>query len=250
MKQKLTTFAPIKKETYMEYSVYCDETCHLENDGIRPMALGAVWCPTESKNEIFKRLREIKVEHGLKPTCELKWNAVSNSKLNYYIDVLNYFFDNKDIHFRTVIVPDKSVINISEAKMSHDSLYYKLYFDLLKTIIEPKSSYSIFLDMKDTRSQDKVEKLQEHLRASKYDFNRNVVRRLQQVRSHEVELVELADFLVGAICYAHRGLNTSQAKLAIIEKMRERSGYTLLQNTLYKEDKMNIFIWKSTIEQK
>jgi len=34
------------------------------------------------------------------------------------------------------------------------------------------------------------------------------------------------------------------AKLAIIEKIRERSGYNLLQNTLYKEDKMNIFIKK------
>ena len=44
----------------------------------------------------------------------------------------------------------------------------------------------------------------------------------------------LADFLVGAICYVHRGLQTSKAKLAIIEKITERSGYNLLQNTLYK----------------
>ena len=71
-----------------------------------------------------------------------------------------------------------------------------------------------------------------------------MVKRIQQVRSHEIELVGLADFLVGANCYVHRGLQTSTAKLAIIEKIRERSGYNLLQNTLYKEDKMNIFIKK------
>ena len=128
--------------------------------------------------------------------------------------------------------------------MSHDSLYYKLYFDLLKTIIEPKSSYYIYLDIKDTKSQDKVENLHAHLNQTHYDFDRNMVKRIQQVRSHEIELVGLADFLVGAICYVHRGLQTSTAKLAIIEKIRERSGYNLLQNTLYKEDKMNIFIWK------
>ena len=240
----MITFAERNTENDMEYTVYCDETCHLEHDNIKPMALGAVWCPKEAKDEIFKRLREIKIEHGLKPTCELKWNAVSSAKLAYYIDVINYFFDNQDLHFRTVIVPDKSVLNLSEAKMSHDSLYYKLYFDLLKTIIEPKSSYYIYLDIKDTKSQDKVENLQTHLNQSHYDFDRNMVKRIQQVRSHEIELVGLADFLVGAICYVHRGLQTSTAKLAIIEKIRERSGYNLLQNTLYKEDKMNIFIWK------
>ena len=109
----MITFAERNTENDMEYTVYCDETCHLEHDNIKPMALGAVWCPKEAKDEIFKRLREIKIEHGLKPTCELKWNAVSSAKLAYYIDVINYFFDNKDLHFRTVIVPDKSVLNLS-----------------------------------------------------------------------------------------------------------------------------------------
>ncbi len=230
----------------MEYSIYCDETCHLEHDDIRPMALGAVWCPTESKAEIFKRLREIKVEHGLKPTCELKWNAISPAKLDYYMDVLNYFFDNKDIHFRTVVIPDKSVLNRLGA--SHDSMYYKLYFDLLKTIIDPKVSYEVYLDIKDTRGQKKVNRLKSHLNESLYDFDRDVVRKIQQVRSHEVELVELADFLVGAVCYAHRGLTGSKAKLALIEKMKERSGYNLLQSTLYKEEKVNIYIWKARNE--
>lgn len=33
-----------------------------------------------------------------------------------------------------------------------------------------------------------------------------MIRKIQQVRSHEVELIELADFLIGAVAYAHRGL--------------------------------------------
>ena len=47
-------------------------------DGIKPMLLGCVWCEEQKKDAIFKRLRTIKVKYGLKPTCELKWNAVSS----------------------------------------------------------------------------------------------------------------------------------------------------------------------------
>lgn len=229
----------------MEYCVYSDESCHLEHQKeIKPMVLGAVWCPKMEKNEIFKRLKEIKVKHGLSSVCELKWNAVSPSMLSYYEDVVNYFFDNSNLHFRALIVPDKTLLRHQDFNQTHDEFYYKMYFDLLKTIFDPKSSYEIYLDIKDTRGQKKVERLQNVLCNNAYDFNKRVVKKIQQVRSHEVELVQLADFLLGAICYVHRGLRTSESKLRIIELIKERSGYSLLKTTLYKEDKMNIFIWK------
>lgn len=229
----------------MEYCVYSDESCHLEHQKeIKPMVLGAVWCPKMEKDEIFKRLKEIKVKHGLSSVCELKWNAVSPSMLSYYEDVVNYFFDNSNLHFRALIVPDKTLLRHQDFNQTHDEFYYKMYFDLLKTIFDPKSSYEIYLDIKDTRGQKKVERLQNVLCNNAYDFNKRVVKKIQQVRSHEVELVQLADFLLGAICYVHRGLRTSESKLRIIELIKERSGYSLLKTTLYKEDKMNIFIWK------
>lgn len=229
----------------MEYCVYSDESCHLEHQrDIKPMVLGAVWCPKMEKDEIFKRLKEIKIKHRLSSICELKWNAVSPSMLDYYEDVVNYFFDNSNLHFRALVVPDKTSLRHQDFNQTHDEFYYKMYFDLLKTIFDPKSSYEIYLDIKDTRGQKKVERLQNVLCNNAYDFNKKVVRKIQQVRSHEVELVQLADFLLGAICYVHRGLQTSESKLRIINLIKERSGYSLLKTTLYKEDKMNIFIWK------
>lgn len=233
----------------MEYCVYCDESCHLEHDNIKPMVLGAVWCPKSEKDEIFERLREIKVKHGLHSTCELKWNAVSPSKSGYYEDVIDYFFDNSNLHFRALVVPDKTELRHQDFKQTHDSFYYKMYFDLLKIIFEPKSSYDIFVDIKDTQGQKKIEKLRTVLCNNAYDFDKKVVRKLQQVRSHEVELIQLADFLIGAVCYVHRGLNTSATKLEMIEQIRRRSGYSLLKNTLYKEDKVNIFVWKSNFRK-
>ena len=35
-----------------EYNVYCDESCHLENDNINVMTLGAVWGAKDGLKEI------------------------------------------------------------------------------------------------------------------------------------------------------------------------------------------------------
>ena len=228
----------------MLYNIYCDESCHLENDNQKSMALGAIWCPIEKKDIIFQRLREIKIEHGLKANNELKWNKVSMSKYPYYLDVLNYFFDNSDLHFRVLVIPDKSELDHQKFNQDHDQFYYKMYFDLLKTIFTPSYSYNIFIDIKDTQGNNKVAKLHEVLCNSQYDFSKKTIQKVQQVRSHEVELIELCDFFTGALSYFHRGLKSSEAKLNIIEKIKERSGYSLTRSTLYKEDKFNIFIWK------
>lgn len=107
----------------------------------------------------------------------MKWNAVSPSKFAYYKDVMNYFFDNQDLHFRVLIVKDKSELNHAAFHQTHDSFYYKMYFDMLKTILEPTSSYNVYIDIKDTRGQDKVDRLQEYLRNSKYDFDRSVIKK-------------------------------------------------------------------------
>ncbi|HBL11899.1 MAG TPA: DUF3800 domain-containing protein, partial [Cyanobacteria bacterium UBA11162] len=42
------------------FNVYCDESCHLENDHQLVMVLGAIWCPLDKVQEIAIRLREIK----------------------------------------------------------------------------------------------------------------------------------------------------------------------------------------------
>ncbi len=47
------------------FNIYCDESCHLENDRQKAMVLGAVWCPTEKAREIAEQLREIKKRHGM-----------------------------------------------------------------------------------------------------------------------------------------------------------------------------------------
>jgi hypothetical protein len=72
-----------------------------------------------------------------------------------------------------------------------------------------------------------------------------IIKKIQQVQSHEVELLQITDLLTGAIGYLHRGLNQNSAKVKLIDRIKTRSGYSLMKSTLYKEDKMNIFLWKA-----
>ena len=138
----------------------------------------------------------------------------------------------------------KDIIDHKKFNQTHDDFYYKMYFDLIKVILEPSNSYNIYIDIKDTQSQEKVDKLKEVLRSSHYDYDKKIIKNLQQIKSHEVELLPLADLLIGAVGYLHRGLNSNAAKVSIIKRIQERSGYSLLNSTLYKEMKTNIFIWK------
>ncbi|MCK6600344.1 MAG: DUF3800 domain-containing protein [Bacteroidetes bacterium] len=238
-------------------NIYCDESCHLENDNQSVMVLGAVYCLASKKDEIFARLSEMKAKHRLYPKhkkdsrqnrtiYETKWNKVSENKLGFYLELLDFFFDDDDLSFRVLVVPNKKSLDHEAFGHNHDTFYYKMYFSMLKTILNPDFAHNVFIDIKDTRSKEKVHKLEQVLRNDKYDFSKEIIKKVQQVKSHEVELVQLADFLTGAMSYVHRGLSGSKAKNELIEYIRHRSRYSLMKSTLIKEKKFNIFIWSPT----
>ncbi|MCL6613095.1 MAG: DUF3800 domain-containing protein [Firmicutes bacterium] len=225
------------------YNVYCDESCHLENDHQTAMVLGALWCPVGKVKAITGRLREIKARHGVRPGFEVKWTKVSPAKVQMYTDLIDYFFDESDLHFRALIVPNKCVLRHDAFGQDHDTFYYKMYFDLLKVILSPKDHYRIYIDIKDTKSNKKIEKLQEVLCNNLYDFSRKIIERIQTVRSHEIELLQLTDLLIGAVSSANRGSGGSEAKRKLVMQMKRRSGYSLTRTTLLREEKVNLFRW-------
>jgi Protein of unknown function (DUF3800) len=229
------------------YNIYCDESCHLEHDHQKVMVLGGVWCPLEKVREISLRLREIKQRHGMKPEFEAKWTKISPAKKALYLDLIDYFFDDDDLHFRALIVPDKTILMHDEFGQDHDTWYYKMYFDMLKVLLSPASSYRIYLDIKDTRSAEKVAKLHEALCNNIYDFQREIIERVQTVRSHEVEILQLADLLIGAVSYENRGLEGNAGKEALVARIKERSNYSLTRTTLYREEKFNLFAWHPSV---
>lgn len=225
------------------FNVYCDESCHLEHDGKPIMVLGAVWCPLDRAAEISRQLEDIKKRHGLIPRFEIKWTKVSGARPEPYLDFLDYFFAEKDLHFRALIAP-KQALRHDDFGQSHDEWYYKMYFDMLKVIFSPHARYRVYLDIKDTRGGAKVAKLHDVLCNNMYDFSREIIERVQIIRSEESEIIQLADLLIGAVSYVNRGQTGNRGKMLLVNRIRERSGYSLTRTTLFREEKVNLFRWQ------
>ncbi|MCG3178434.1 MAG: hypothetical protein BIFFINMI_00761 [Phycisphaerae bacterium] len=226
------------------FNVYCDESCHLEGDKSNVMVIGAVWCLADRVPEISERLVSLRRSHGLSPWRECKWTKVSKAKLDYYLDLVDYFFDNDGLHFRGVVVQNKKQLDHDAWAQSHDDWYYKMFFHLLSVILDPREQYRIYLDYKDSYTWQKGQKLAKFLRAAKYDKAGTMVERIQPVRSHESALIQLTDLLIGAIGYLNRELKTSAAKIAVIKRIQSRSGYSLIRSTTLGERKFNLLAWQ------
>jgi len=223
-------------------SIYCDESCHMEHDHQPVMLFGAVWCPQEETRQHIEALRALKERHQTRG--ELKWTKVSRSRESFFLDAVDFFFSSAHLNFRCVVVENKAKLDHGYYNQgSHDSFYYKMYFYLLRHIISEKNQYDIYLDIKDTRSQIKIDHLKEVLSNNLLDFDRKVIRRMQHVRSKETELLQIADFLMGAIAYKHRSLTTNETKLKLINRICQLSGRSLLTSTPPWEEKFNLFVF-------
>jgi hypothetical protein len=122
-----------------------------------------------------------------------------------------------------------------------------MYFDMLKVIFNPESKYRIYLDIKDTRSVDKRDKLHDVLCNNILDFNREIIERVQAVRSEEVEILQLADLLIGAVSYRNRQETGNVGKVDLVQRMQQRSGLNLTQTTLPLASKVNLFKWHASV---
>lgn len=171
-----------------------------------------------------------------------------SSQEQFYLETIDFFFNNADLHFRGLIVPDKTKLNHAGYSQTHDDWYYKMFFSLLKAIIEPSNNYHIYLDYKDTRGNEKITKLREILATAKYDFQRTIIEKIQLIRSHESELMQLTDLLIGALSYVNRELSGNRGKEELIARIIEKSGYSLRKTTLLRENKLNLFVWTPSEE--
>ena len=226
------------------FNIYCDESCHLENDGEPAMVLGALWCPKQKASEFNSAVAKIKKKHKLSRFFEIKWTKVSTGKIDFYKELIDYFCDVDNLNFRAWVIPDKTILEHRKHNQSHDDWYYKMYFYLLRNIISSGNKYHIYLDIKDTRGSEKLEQLHKVLTSAHYDFNREMVTKMQHVHSHDIGLLQLADLLIGLISYKARNLSGSPAKAEIVEYLKIKSGRNLEQSTLPTEMKFNLCFWK------
>ena len=226
------------------FNVYCDESCHLENDNQKYMVLGGIKSSKVNRTRIVNEINNIKEKYNISVFTEIKWNKVSNSKLEYYKELVKYFFENNDLMFRAIVI-DKSQINHKKYNQTHDEWYYKMYYQLLLNLVEPKQENNIYLDIKDTKSEKKIRELSKFLKLKLIDYEVETIKKIQSINSQESVILQLADLLIGAIGYKNRKVYVedcaSLAKTELMDYITTLSGYSLTKNTLQSEKKFNIF---------
>jgi hypothetical protein len=232
----------------MLYTVFCDESCHLQNDSSPVMVLGAMYCPDEKKKQIYSDIRAIKEKHNLNSHFEIKWTKVSKSKIEFYLEVLDYFLKNDDLHYRGLIAMGKDRLNHAKYNEGDYNLwYYKMYFRTLDPIIQQENEYHILVDIKDTKGGKRIRKLKEVMCNNIYDFNGEIITHIGQINSKESEILQLADLLNGALTYHYRNLENetmaNRGKIEFIKALRKRQNIDS-QTSRY-ESKFNLFIWEA-----
>jgi glucose-6-phosphate-specific signal transduction histidine kinase len=212
------------------------------------MVLGAIWCPHDSVKRINDQIRLIKTKNRIAKDVEMKWTKTSPSKMQLFQDLINYFFDETELHFRGFVVTDKSSLNREKFNQTHDLWYYKLYFEMLNPIFSPINTYEIYIDIKDTHSNEKIKKLHEVCCNSIFDFSGHIINKMQPIRSDEIQIMQILDILIGALGYNNRVFSSkhekSIAKVRNVDLKKLRSGYSMEKSTLLREEKLNMFFWK------
>lgn len=224
------------------FNAYCDESCHLEHDRIPVMGFGLISVDSSKVRDISREITAIKKDAGC--TGELKWTKVSPKNVGFYCDLIDYFFSREELSFRALIVHDKDKLDHSCYNAgSHDLFYYKMYYYLIRNVVEydRDKEWRVYIDIKDTRSALKVHKLREVLASNFHDYDSRMIGKIQQIRSDESAILQMTDFILGAVVYATRAESGSVAKLAVVKRLREQSKQSLKASTAPWESKFNLF---------
>ena len=218
------------------FNLYCDESTHLIHDGHPYMLLSYI---SIAYPQIRLAKEEIKaIKRKFNYTEELKWTNVHSATYKVYAELVDWFFMN-DLEFRAVVV-DKSQIDEKRADYSFNDFYFRMYFQLLHTKVDFQNRYNVFLDIKDTCSGEKWEKMKKIM--SYYSS----IGTLQFIPSRESVFIQLADVLMGAINYNLRIQKGDVkgnviAKLKLIEKIKRHSNISLNTTIPLSRNKFNLF---------
>ena len=222
----------------MDFEVYCDEsnpeilTDRSANDFL---LIGGIWIPKTYRESLKEEIKAIKSKHNYRN--EIKWNKVAPSSVDFYLDLLRYFFSTEDIRFRVLVVKSDEIDSVKFHNGDGELSFYKFYYQLLQHWILSYNSYSIFLDHKINKNTKRVSKLKEVLE------NANLTSEIASVQALPSEQslgIQLADFLTGIVNAKFNQKISSSSKLQILKELESLIGHPIMP-TPKAESKFNIF---------
>ena len=224
----------------MKFEVYCDEAFpDLFTSGAPRgtyLMIGALWLPADLRGEVKAKVAALRAQHGVHG--EIKWRKISPAKQAFYEDLVDLFFGyGSDMRFRCIAV-DRNRMNLNLHSNDAELGFYKFYYQLLHHWILDLNEYSVFCDLKSSRSPTRLSELRKVLGNANLSAT---IETVQPLPSRQVVLIQMCDLLLGA---ASSRLNPggleSTGKRAIVERIEARLGRKL-GPTPKAEEKFNIF---------
>jgi len=222
-----------------DYKIFCDESNHLHNDSSNLMIIGGIGCPSHQVEYANRFIKHLKHKHNAK--SELKWTKLNNNKKRFYRELLEFFFSNIYLKFNAQAVINKSKLNHDKYNDGEaDKFYYKMYYYALMPFLKPNENVNIFIDYKDTKGGQRAKKLKEVINNT---FHGQLDCEFTIIHSHESQIMQLADVMIGAIAYKNREdiEHNSEIKNFIISTIEELGGVSLSVSTQPWEEKFRIY---------
>lgn len=226
-----------------EYKIFCDESCHLPHDGCDIMVFGALRCDALKVDDVSAKIASLREQHNYRQ--ELKWTKLVHSQMPFYRDLIEYFANNSALRFKATVVLNKKTLDHSKYNAgSAGTFYYKMAYYALRDLLVAGKGHRLYLDYMDTLGATKTRKLQEILSTGSAGWITTHI-----IRSHESQLVQLCDLLIGAIAYANRtDIPTESAvKKEFILALQSAFKRSLTAGTPPWEDKFNIFMFSPRV---
>jgi hypothetical protein len=202
------------------------------------MMLSYVGVPYHMMKVLKGSLASLKERHNVRG--ELKWSNLYSGKEDFYNEVIDLFFSTELI-FRSIVIRKEQIKDVYYGK-DFDDFYYRMYYQLLYHKINMLCNYNIYIDIKDTLSAYKANKLKDILR-----IEYSSIRKIQPIQSKESIFMQLTDFLMGAINYKlnvedeKKTGKVSRIKNKLIHRIEKFSGKSLDSGTPKNEEKFNLF---------
>jgi len=225
----------------MHIDVYCDESYpdlfSSQNPQADYLLIGSLWLKSKNRKKFKTKIHHLRDQYNV--GGEFKWNKVTPSRKQFYLSLIEWFFNQGDeLRFRCIVVDQKQV-NLDYFHDSDQELgFYKFYYQMIHHWIQASNIYHIFCDFKSNRRRNRLHTLQECLNNSTLSSK---IDKVQAIRSEESVLIQLTDVLVGiAAARLNNKLKNNSTKFIVTEHLEN-----LLQRNIkptYKsEKKFNIF---------
>ena len=229
-------------------SIYVDES---STSGCRLAGYGGIWIPDADAEALRSAVAEVCARHAMRR--ELKWTKLSGGRASpIFQSLADAFFDHPSARFNAMVIEGNHRSAVSQYDDDELTHYKRLHW-LCRKRVESSASYQLVLDHRTDKRADRLDDLKLVLNnAARLELriSFDCIRSVIAVDSCDEPLVQLADVLLGAVCYHHNGRHVergaSASKCEAAAYVARRAGFAggIIGESPRWEKKFNVWRWR------